>query len=131
MSFRLVHQEKAKEIKERLEDSGIHGISESSDVAQTIKELNDDTVTERFTAIDMKSRLASVEVSSIIAVDSLVALTFLPPEVSSITRSKKRLSVSLEGKGRGEIVGIAQGMRQNAEKSSLFDKIGGFFGGGA
>jgi len=109
-------------------DGGITPIQEQSDVAQTIKELNDDVMqSDKFSSIDMKTRLIGIEISSIIAVDSLVSLDFLPPEASFITRSKKRLSVSLKGRGREEIVGIAQGL-QDKEQGG-FSKLGALFGG--
>ena len=111
-------------------DSGIETVQELTDTAQTIKELNDDTVaTDKFSSIDMKTRLESVEISSIIALDSLVALDFLPEEASFITRSKKRLAVSLKGAGRREIVEISQGMRDKEQGKSAFDRLGSLFGG--
>jgi hypothetical protein len=109
---------------------GITNIQEMSDIAQTIKELNDDKVSETFTAIDMKSNLSSIEISSIIAVDSLVALRFLPREVSFITRAKKRLSISQNAGGRKDIVAIAQGMRQQQQGETFFSRLGGLFRGG-
>jgi len=112
-------------------DSGIEPVHEPSDVAQTIKELNDDTVTfDKFSSIDMKARLHNVEISSIIAVDALVALDFLPEQATHITRSKKRLSVSLKGLGRAEIVQISQGMQDKENGKSMFERMGSFFGGG-
>jgi len=111
-------------------DNGIIPITESSDVAQTIKELNDDAMIDKFSNIDMKTRLVQIEISSIIALDSLVALNFLPEEVGTITRSKKRLAVSLNGMGRAEIVNIAQGLNDARSGSSMMERLGGFFGGG-
>ena len=112
-------------------DNGIIPIKESSDIAQTIKELNDDAMSNKFSNIDMKTRLVQIEISSIIALDSLVALGFLPVEVGTITRSKKRLAVSLNGMGRTEIVSIAQGLSEQAGNKSIMERMGGFFGGGA
>ena len=110
-------------------DNGIQPIQEISDTSQTIKEMNDDTVSDNFSAIDMKARLLPIEISSIIAVDSLIALEFLPPEARYITRSKKRLSVSEKGKGREEIVQIAQGMKEQSSGTSMLSRLGGLFGG--
>ena len=113
-----------------IESNGIETIQELTDTAQTIRELNNDSVAEdKFSAIDMKTRLHSEEISAIIALDSLVALDFLPQEASFITRSKKRLSVSLSGLGRREIVEISQGMRDKEQGKSAFDRIGSLFGG--
>lgn len=111
-------------------DNGIQTVSDNTEIAQTIKELNDDETQDSFSKIDMKTRLASIEISSIIALDSLVAFNFLPKEVGLITRSKKRLAVSLNGLGRDEIVQIAQGMKEQTQGKSIFDKMSGIFGGG-
>jgi hypothetical protein len=114
-------------------DDTIQQVPESTDIAQTIKELNDDKVDDKssFSNIDMKSRLLNIEISSIIALDSLVALDFLPPETSFITRSKKRLSVSQNGEGRKEIVSIAQGMKDQQNGTSVWSKMGNLFKGGS
>lgn len=110
--------------------SPIERISEPSDVAETIKELNTDTLdNDKFSSIDLKTRLHPIEISSIISVDSLIALRFLPQDSSIITRSKKRLSVSIAGKGREEIVQISQGMKEQQDGRSMMSRIGNFFGG--
>jgi len=84
---------------------------------------------DKFSPIDLKTRLHASEVSSIIAVDSLVAMEFLPSQTTFITRSKKRLAVSLAGKGREEIVAIAKGMDENSRAKSGFEKLGSWFRG--
>lgn len=113
------------------DEEGIQHIKESSDTAETIRELNDDTLTkDNFSNIDMKAILHPVELSSIIALDSLVVLKFLPTSTGFITRAKKRLSPSQMGKGREQIVQIAQGMQQQQQGSNFFDKMGGWFKGG-
>ena len=135
MSYEIINEKKTADRKSILIndafDAGIQSLQESSDVAQTIKELNDDAIDkDKFSNIDMKTRLVPIEISSIIALDSLVALKLLPLEASFITRSKKRLAVSLNGLGRQEIVQISQGMQDNKSGSSFFDRIGNFFKGG-
>jgi len=131
MTFKICENKKEKtEVLFNAMDTGIENVQELTDTAQTIKELNDDSVSkDKFTAIDMKTRLHVEEISAIIALDSLVALDFLPEEASFITRSKKRLSVSLNGLGRREIVEISQGMRDKEQGKSAFDRIGSLFGG--
>ena len=131
MTFKITgNKEEASTDPFNAMDTGIENVQELTDTAQTIKELNDDSVSEdKFTAIDMKTRLHPEEISAIIALDSLVALDFLPEEASFITRSKKRLSVSLNGLGRREIVEISQGMRDKEQGKSAFDRIGSLFGG--
>ena len=112
-------------------DSGIENVQEISDTAQTLKELNSDAVDgDKFSSIDMKTRLANIEISGIIALDTLVGLDFLPEQASFISRSKKRLAVSLKGIGRQEVVQIAQGMRDKEQGKSAFERLGNLFGGG-
>jgi len=132
MKYEIIKSTEEKEIKKlssNYDDNSIIPIADESDIAGTIRELNDDTIIDKFSNIDMKTRLLQIEISSIIAVDSLIALDFLPQEVGTITRSKKRLAVSLNGLGRSEIVNIANGMQEQKGNKSIFEKIGGFFGG--
>jgi len=76
--------------------------------------------------IDMRSRLHYSEISSLLAIDTLVAFAFLPHKCLRMTRQKKRLSVSLKGKGREEIVDLVAGKRTLEKESaskSLIDKF--------
>lgn len=129
MGYKLIREEeKKKDTISYDPNETIQNIQEASDMAQTIKELNSDVSDkDTFSSIDMKSRLENIEISAIICVDSLVSLDFLPVETSFITRSKKRLSVSQQGKGRGEVVAISQGMSQMKNGSSAWDRIGNLF----
>jgi len=103
-------------------------INETSDISETLKELNNDKLDDsNFSAIDTKTRLIANEVNSIVTVDGLIALNFLPSEVSVITRSKKRLAVSLNGEGRKEIVQIASGMLEQKNSGGFGDKIKSLF----
>ena len=132
MGYKILSEEKKeqKRTAQFIEDGNfIQPIQESSEIAETIKELNDDTFHEGFSNIDMKTRLHSVEISSIIALDSLVSFGFLPISTGTITRAKKRLAVSLNGLGRAEIVKIANGLDEGSRQSSMFEKLGGMFGG--
>lgn len=131
MVFEVVKATREDTLSREVRESAVIPIKESTEMAETIRELNDDKVEDKFSAIDMKTRLHQIEISSIIALDSLVAFSFLPSEVSNITRSKKRLAVSLNGLGRSEIVSIAQGMQERKQGRSIFDRIGSLFGGGS
>jgi len=129
--FKLTKEDTRREVIESRQDDGIQHVQESSDLSQTIKEFNEDILgKDKMSSIDMKSRLHPVEISSIIAVDSLVTLNFLPSNTSFITRSKKRLSVSQNGEGRKEVVQIAQGVQQQSNGTNMFEKMGNWFKGG-
>lgn len=133
MSYKIIGENQIIENRESTPSlpSSVERVSEPSDVAETIKELNVDTLdSNKFSSIDLKTRLHPIEISSIIAVDSLIALRFLPSNSSIITRSKKRLAVSLGGKGREEIVSISQGMKEQESGKSMMGRLSGFFGGG-
>lgn len=113
------------------QDKGIIPIQQPTELGESLKELNKDEIESatRMTGIDMRSRLHPMEVSSILALDALVALGVCHTKMLSFTRQKKRLSVSIEGKGRNDIVNIVSGKRE-LEKQGMGDKFKGFFGMG-
>lgn len=86
-------------------------VSEKTDLSETLKQLNEDTldVKTSMSGIDMRARLSHFEIPAILQIDTLVAMNVLPAECLALTRQKKRLSVSLGGLGRREIVKIATG----------------------
>ena len=135
MSFSIMRE------KERQKDSfvinpddspNVQHIQEASDIAQTIKELNDDATNALgFSKIDMKSRLTEEEISAILTIDTLMDMEVYPEEIRSLTLKKTRLAISGDnGRGRRDVVDIAKGMQQQNSGSSFFDGIGKFFGGG-
>lgn len=98
--------------------NGEQDIKETNDLSETIKELNEDKLDLEtgMSGIDMRSRLSHFEIPAILQVDTLVALNVLPVECLPLTRQKKRLSVSLGGLGRREIVKIATGRTEDEKK---------------
>ena len=112
---------------------GIITPTEISELQGSLQELNNDKVDkqERTSGIDLRTRLFNCEIASIVVLDTLVSFRFLPLSISPFTLQKKRLAVSLKGKGRDEIVQIVQGKRENdLEKGGLGSRIKGMFGGG-
>lgn len=99
-------------------EQGVTNITQASELGETIRELNRDEIEEHtgMSGIDMKSRLHYVEIGSILAMDALVALRVLPPRCLAFTRQKKRLSVSLNGAGRGEMVDLV-GRKHDLDKA--------------
>ncbi len=114
------------------EFSPIQHIKERSDLAESLKELNDDTkdAVDGMSGIDLRTRLHFTEIAPILASDTLVSFNFLPKKCIDFTRQKKRLAVSVGGKGRDEIVKITGGYQEEQSGKSLFNKIGGAFGNG-
>jgi hypothetical protein len=118
-----------KIIQQSGEDRGTVNIIEPSELGESLKELNDDKLDpgSKMSGIDMRSRLHFSEVSGILAIDTLVNFNFLPERVLNLTKQKKRLVVSLAGKGRQEIVDIVGGKRNNdAKKGGFLQRV---FGG--
>ncbi|MGM0495440.1 MAG: hypothetical protein ACQERX_02135 [Bacillota bacterium] len=110
-------------------------IKEPTELGEVIRDLNNDTIERetKMSGIDMRSRLHEIEVSSILAVDTLVSFNFLPLSCLPFTRQKKRLAVSLDGKGRDDIVKIVSGKREMDEKmggGSIMSGIANKFSGG-
>ena len=117
-------------IPTQINGQGIQPINESSDLAESLKELNSDAEEKntRMSGIDMRTRLHATEIPSILACDTLVAFDFLPQDCLGFTRQKKRLAVSLGGKGREEIVDIVRGKQEQDTGKSVMDRFKGFMG---
>lgn len=117
-------------------DEGVASITQPTELGESLRELNSDTIDKdsRLSDIDMRSRLHHTEISSILALDSLVAFGICPLKVLVFTRIKKRLAVSQDGKGREEIVQIVGGKQEREMRSGMggfTDRVKGFFGGGS
>ena len=113
-------------------DSGITTVQQPSELAETLKTLNDDTLDKNtgMSNIDMNSRMNIFERNGVLGLDALVPLKVCPPLCLSFTRQLKRLNVSLGGQGRKEFVDVVKGERGHQEASSmggLTDKIKGVF----
>ena len=110
-------------------DNGIVGITEGTELGETLKELNNDfreNTEHKMSGIDLRSRLHPAEISGLLAIDTLVNFKFIPDRCLQFTRQKKRLAVSIQGKGRTEIVDIAAGKRENdARKLSFGERLSG------
>jgi len=110
-------------------------IVQPTELGDSLKHLNDDSLdsSTRMSGIDMRARLHPMEVSSVLALDALVAMGVLPSRCLAFSRQKKRLSVSIAGKGREEIVNIVGGKREQDAKAGMggfMDKAKGFMGMG-
>jgi len=101
-------------------DSGIITPTEISELQGSLQELNNDKVNQgtRTSGIDLRTRLYNTEIASITVLDTLVAFNFLPMSIVPFTLQKKRLAVSLKGKGRDEIVELVAGKRETDVKAS-------------
>jgi len=96
--------------------------SEKSELGEAFGHLDNDSINEQsgFSNIDFNARLSQMEINNCIVFDELKAKGLLPFD-ANITLQKKRMSVSLGGKGREEKVQIASGQRE----ATLAGKSGG------
>ena len=132
MTIRLIDTRNThrREIVNEEPMGGLQPIHEVSEMGETLKQLNDDTINEdATTAIDMRSRLFPTEVGAILAVDFLVSFQMLPSSCIALTRQKKRLAVSLNGLGRKEMVDMVRGAQEQAEAGSLASRVRSWMGG--
>ena len=100
-----------KELDNIIDDIGKElPFKETSEIGQVFENLDRDEPNEnRMSHIDFNARLTGIDIRNCMVIDELKALGILP--IGDITRQKKRLSVSLDGKGRGEKRDIASASR--------------------
>jgi hypothetical protein len=133
MTYKItIEKQSAKEAKKNMEisfngDTGIITPTEISELQGSLQELNNDTVNNqsRTSGIDLRTRLHNTEIASITVLDTLVAFNFLPMSIVPFTLQKKRLNVSINGKGREEIVELVAGKREKEQSapSSFFGNL--------
>ena len=111
----------------RSSSQGTTPIIQSTELGESLKYLNDDSLEQetRMSGIDMRARLHYLEVQNVLALDTIVSLRILPTKCLAFTRQKKRLSVSVGGQGRKEMVEIVSGKKERDKEMSG----GGFFDG--
>jgi len=118
----------------RLQNTGETQINQPTELGEAMRDLDNDDLDNntRMSNIDTRARLTIPELNSLWAIDALVAMKFLPSSCLPISRQRKRLTVSILGKGREERVSMTVGQREQAAKlgqGGIGDKIKGFFGG--
>ncbi len=124
-----------EKIQQKLNE-GVTNITQSTELEGSLKELNADEINPdtRMSQIDMRTRLHPIEISSLLAVDSLVALGVLPKRCLPLSTQKKRLNVSELGKGRQEMVELVAGKTERDIKIGAMGRmkegISSFFGAG-
>jgi len=126
MPMKKVEFEEAKEMTRLALEQPVN---QDSELTGVMKILNED-VLEKSTnlpSIDMKTRLAPFELTSMVIHDAVIALDCLPKECLITTRTKKRLAVSLLGEGRKEMVRIVQSEREKESGGGFMSKVKGLF----
>lgn len=107
-----------------------YDIKESGLNSELLKEFNKDEIdnNSKMSSIDLMTRLNEVEIANLLAIDSLVSMRFLPEDMLRFSRQKKRLNISLEGKGRSEVIEIFKTPQQENEelkKKSFLSRLMG------
>ena len=123
-------------IVKKFTDDGVTSIQQNSELEGSLKELNADEINPntRMSQIDMRSRLHAIEISAVLAVDTLVAFGVLPQKCLTLSTQKKRLNVSEGGQGRHEMVELVAGKTDRDVKMGSMGRMGegikNFFGMG-
>ena len=116
-------------LDDKIKDIGQEiNIQEKTELGEVMQSLDSDTLDTGtgMSSIDFNTRLGATEISSIMIIDELTRLGILPQNLG-ISRQKKRLAVSLDGKGRGEKVQIVQGQREHTGGGKLMGGLKGLF----
>ena len=112
-------------------EGNVSYIQQSGDIAQSLKILDDDSLdpSTNMSTIDLNAHLNQIEKNGFTVLDYLVSQGVLPIEVLQLSRQGKRLSVSVEGRGREQKVRMATGQldRESRAGESFLDKAKGLF----
>ena len=123
--------EEEQEIEDVADFLKSQDVKQETDLTGTIKNLNDDQLEKEtgLSSIDTKTRLHPFDISNINVHDVLIGMKCIPRVCSITTRVKKRLVVSMFGRGREEIVRIVTGEREHQSKGGFGDIMKGMFKG--
>ena len=118
---------KEETITDEIEDDEIK-VKESTELGQVMENLDSDIIDRKsgLSSVDFNTRIKGYERGSILINDELQRLGIIPNS-SSLTRPFKRLSISLDGRGRTEKVQIVQGQREMTSGGSFGERLKGLF----
>lgn len=112
-------------INKNTEDDDEISLRQESELKAAMQEMNKDSVDPGgYTDIDTKSRLSTMEIGSILTLDTWVRMGALPFECLALSRGRKRLNVSINGLGRSELRDMAV-----ADRDRKIPAPGGFMTG--
>lgn len=119
------------EQNEIIDNDGTQDIVETTEMKEALDALNKDDIDNKGnSAMDLRSRLHYMEISAMLGLDSLSGYHMVNKKAKIITEKKKRMSVSLDGLGRREIVAVTTGGGDNENGQAGFGKklFQGLFG---
>jgi len=113
---------------DKILENATKDLKDKSELGEVFDNLDNDVVSPdtKMSSVDFNTRLDGFEISTIMVIDELTRMGIFPDR-AGLTRQKKRLSVSLQGKGREEKVRIIQGERDNRTGMGVMDRMGGMF----
>jgi hypothetical protein len=115
------------------QDDGTQDIIETTEMKEALDALNkDDVDVKGKSSMDLRARLHYMEIAGMMGLDTLAMYHMVSSRAKYITESKKRLSVSLNGEGRKEIVAVTTGDNQGENSQASMGKrlMQGLFGSG-
>jgi len=102
-------------------------LSQESELGGLIRAVNEDKMDEGgYSSIDMKTRITDFE-ASCMAVNDYLNVCGCLPRICTVTRTKKRLNVSLKGMGRSEIVQMIQNERNKQTNTGFMQRAKDLF----
>lgn len=118
------------EVESISQDKDVSIVQQQSETGEVIKEsFKDEVDNSGLTSIDSKSNIHEVQAGAVAAWNFLCKDGLLGHDAMFLTRSYLRTVVSVNARGREDIVRITQGQReQEAKKSGLAQGAKAFFG---
>lgn len=102
-------------------------LQQDSEMKQVFSNLdNDSTDSTGMSKVDFNARLNDSEIDASIIMDELIRMGILPKTLT-LTRTKKRLSISKNGLGREEKVRLVAGDRENKAGSTFGNRLKNLF----
>lgn len=109
-------------------DPDIIPIQQSSEMKDALSELNKDDISPltNSSAIELRARIDDdLQESGLTQFITLISMGVYPKDSLKLAMTALRLSVSRQGKGRGEIVSVTTGQREHEEaKSGYMGRLG-------
>jgi len=128
----IVSKARSKEPATLITSNDILRPQETSELGESLQELNKDKMDKnsRMSSIDLRTRITNSEITGMLIVDTLAGFRVISEETMNFTLRKKRLNVSLKGRGREEIVEIVQGKQERESGNGFTRGIKRLFMGG-
>jgi len=107
------------------QESDVTHIQQASSTGEALKELNrsDMDPETRRSELDKRTRLSRWEINGMIVIDVLVGFEVLSLRCLTPSMSRMAKNISLDGKGRDDIIKITAGEREFEKETTLGGKM--------